>query len=65
MDFEEEMRTTPEERDYMAARLAEDFEREQGSTIDSLIAEGTLEREAVVELLAEAMVRMERYLISS
>lgn len=64
-DFEDEMKTTPEDRQYMATRLAEDFEKEQGSPIDSLIAEGTLDRTAVIELLAEAMVRMERYIISS
>lgn len=65
MDLDDEMRTSAEDRQYMANRLAEDFERDRGSSIDSLISEGKLDREAVVELLAEAMIRVERYIISS
>lgn len=49
----------------MANRLADGFEKEQGAPLDSLLAEGTLDREAMVELLAEAMERMEIYIISS
>jgi len=65
MDFEDEMKTTPEDRQYMAERLLEDFEKEQGADIGELIAAGTFGRDAVLELIQEGMKRAEVYIITS
>lgn len=65
MYLDDEMKTTPEDRQYMAERLVDGFEEEQGSDIGSLIAAGTFDRDAVLGLIREGMKRVEDYIISS
>lgn len=63
--MDDELTTTAAERQRMAKRLLEGFEAEQGADANTLMDLGVLERNTLLGLLAEAMERMEVYLITS
>lgn len=63
--MDDELRATVEDRQYMAKQLLEGFEAEHGADANTLMDLGILDRNALLGLLAEAMERMEVYLITS
>lgn len=59
------LRTSFEDRDYMANQLVEDFEREQDADLNTLMDSGEFDRGTALRLIREGMERMEVYLITS
>lgn len=65
MDEAFSLRTSFEDRDYMARQLVEDYEREQDADLNTLMDSGEFDRGTALRLIREGMERMEVYLITS
>lgn len=65
MDEAFSLRTSFEDRDYLARQLVEDYEREQDADLNTLMDSGEFDRGTALRLIREGMERMETYLITS